>query len=224
MSLIYILTNEENGRKFVGKSSLPKDLLVDLLYNILNNGEHYNELLQRDWNEHPFSIKLENHVECSKKCDEYINDWQLLNPQFGYNVFQDLKNNRGRMRRDEIFSEDVCLLYTLIPYIQTWIPVFRVERNTLVNRLSNYDVMRSNYYSCTISNYTEYYWTALRMMYLDNRCMLSSQIIGAMENKYDISHQLRITPRKISKFFISNGVRKSDRIQNGCSVFCPTKV
>ena len=77
---LYFLINTENGKKFVGKSSLPKWCLKFLLFDSLDEGNHYNKLLQNDWKKTVFEVIFEDCENCGEECDKIINEEELLNP------------------------------------------------------------------------------------------------------------------------------------------------
>ena len=112
-------------------------------------------------------------------------------------------------------------MYCFHENIQFWVKILGLERNTISNRLGNFDLFSNDYFHRAIARYDDYYWTALRILYMDEVCLIANQLMDRMMNRYDISGQLRITPRKISKFFSINGVGHQDKKQRGCLVFCP---
>lgn len=223
MSYLYILENLENNKKFVGKTALPQWCLKLLLFDILDNEDHYNEYLQKEWYKHNFKISFIESEDCIHDCDEIIENEQLLNPLYGYNVYADLKVNRGRFRRNDIFNDDICLIWCFFPKIQFMTRTFNIQRNTISNRLSNFNLFDNIYYSRSITRYEDYYWTSARMLYMDNKCLTANQILNRMDHRYDISAMLRITPRKISKFYVTNGIATKDDKQKGCLIFCPKR-
>ena len=221
MGYLYALINKTNGKKFLGKSNLEYKLLKQMLYEALDEEKHYNKLLQEDWKKYNFELKQILSDDCSKDFDEIIRGEELLNPLFGYNLFNDLQNKKGRHKKKDFFSEDICLLYLFNQKVQFWTNVLNMERNTLSNRLGNYGLFDDGYYHQSIARYEDYYWTALRILYLDKKCLTANQIMDRMINRYDISTQLRITPRKISKFFAGHGVKSKNKKDTGSLVFCP---
>ena len=56
MGYLYTLTNKKNNKKFVGKTNLEEDVLKSYLYRALDDGKHYNKLLQKDWLEYNFEF------------------------------------------------------------------------------------------------------------------------------------------------------------------------
>ena len=221
MSLLYTLTNQDNNRVFLGKTNLDKSICRKLLYNALRKEKHYNDLLQHDFKEHTFKLEFHDSEDIVKDFDNYIKDKKLLNPKYGYNIFNDLQNRKGRRKKTDIFSEDLCLLFIFNEDIQFWARFSGLERNTISNRLSNFGLFSDGYYDQTIARYESYYWTALRMLHLGGECMTASQLMDKMNHKYKTSNQLRITPRKISKFFSANEVCKRKEKDKGSVVFCP---
>ena len=222
MGYLYTLVNKKNNKKFVGKSNLDKELLKCLLYRVLDDNSHYNELLQKDWFRYNFELIFEDMDEpIVEKFDKLIKDEELLNPKNGYNVFNDLQNKKGRHKKKDVYNEDICLLYCFHDNIQFWVKTLGLERNTISNRLGNFDLFSNDYFHRSIARYEDYYWSALRILYLDEICLTADQLMDRMMHRYDISGQLRVTPRKISKFFSINGVGHKDKKQKGCLVFCP---
>ena len=71
---IYILTNTHNNKKYVGKTHLPKWLFKILLYDILDDNKHYNDLLQKDWLKYNFMLELIEEDNYNNQCDEYIKE------------------------------------------------------------------------------------------------------------------------------------------------------
>lgn len=221
MGFLYTLVNKKNGKKFVGKSNLNEDILKQLLYRALDDNKHYNQLLQKDWVKYNFEfMKLESE-NIIKDFEDIIEQENLLNPRYGYNMFNDLQNKKGRHKKQDIYTEDICLMYCFHENIQFWVKILGLERNTISNRLGNFDLFSNDYFHRAIARYDDYYWTALRILYMDEVCLTANQLMDRMMNRYDISGQLRITPRKISKFFSINGVGHQDKKQRGCLVFCP---
>lgn len=220
---IYILTNTHNNKKYVGKTHLPKWLFKTLLYDILDDKKHYNDLLQKDWLKYNFMLELIEEDNYNNQCDEYIKEWGLLNPIYGYNVFNDLQNKKGRFKKEDFFNDDICLLFCFHPNVQFWARTLNMERNTISNRLSNFDLFCNGYFHRKIARYEDYYWTCIRIVYLTDECFTANQLMGKMREKYKISNQLRITPRKISRFFSMHDVHKSGEKSAGCLLFCPKK-
>lgn len=221
MNYLYILTNTSTGQKFIGKSSFPKNTLKLILYHVLDNEDHYNKLLQRDWHKYPFKISFEEHDDVVQVCDKYIKDEDLLNPLNGYNVYSDLKTNRGRHRKNDVFSDDICLLYCWFSNIQYIVRTLGLERNTVSNRLANFELFDNHYFYRNIARYEDYYWTSIRMLYLKNQCLTAAQIMDKMLNRYEISGMLRITARKISSFYSINNIYSVKDKTQGCLIFCP---
>ena len=221
MGYLYTLTNKKNNKKFVGKTNLEEDVLKSYLYRALDDGKHYNKLLQKDWLEYNFEFNKIYSDNCIEDFDTLIRDEELLNPMYGYNVFNDLQNKKGRHKKKSIFTEDICLLYCFHENIQFWVQILDLERNTLSNRLGNFDLFQNSYFYRAIARYEDYYWTALRILYIEETCLTANQLMDKMGHRYEISRQLRVTPRKISKFFSAHGVPSQDKKQKGCLVFCP---
>lgn len=221
MSFLYILTNLNTGQKFIGKSSLSRASLKLILYYILDNKKHYNVLLQRDWLTNNFKLTFEEHDDVGKACDTIINDEDLLNPINGYNVYADLKNNRGRHKKNEVYSDDICLIYCLFKNIQFIVRTLGLERNTVSNRLANFDLFDNHYFYRNIARYDDYYWTSIRMLYTENKCLTANQIMDRMMHRYNVSGMLRITPRKISSFYSINNIFSEKDKSQGCLIFCP---
>lgn len=221
MSFLYILTNTKTGQKFVGKSSLSKPSLKLILYYILDNNKHYNVLLQRDWLKYNFTLTFEDHDDVGEACDNIIKDEDLLNPICGYNFFADLRNNRGRHKKKEVFSDDICLIFCLFHNIQYIVRTLGLERNTVSNRLANFDLFDNHYFYRNIARYEDYYWTSIRMLYTENKCLTANQIMDKMMNRYNVSGMLRITPRKISSFYSINNIFSEKDKSQGCLIFCP---
>lgn len=221
MKYIYLLENKKNGKIFVGKSSLPKWVLIALLFDILNSGKHYNKLLQRDWGKNDFSIKFEYPEDVGKTCDKYIKDKNLLNPKYGYNVYADLKNNRGRCKKDDVFSDDLCLVFCWYPSVQYIVRTFDLERNTVSNRLANFELFENDYFARKIARYDDYNYTSMRLLYLNGEGLTANQIMDKMMHRYDVSNMLRITPRKISSFYSVNHVQSKKDKSQGCLIFYP---
>ena len=222
MGFLYALINKHNGKKFLGKSNLDSKLLKQLFFEALDEEKHYNNLLQKDWKKYVFKFEKISSDDCVKDFDSIIRDEELLNPMYGYNIFNDLQNKKGRYKKKSFFSEDICLLYLFNKKVQFWVNILNMERNTLSNRLGNYGLFDDGYYGQSIARYEDYYWTALRILYLEDKCLTANQLMDKMGHRYNISSQLRITPRKISKFFSAHNVRHQDKKNKGSLVFCPT--
>lgn len=221
MGFLYALVNKDNDKKFLGKSNLELKVLKKILYRALKHENHYNKLLQKEFKKHVFEFEVYESDDCAKDFDKIIKDEKLLNPIYGYNVFNDLQNRKGRHKKKEVFTEDLCLLYLFNDNVQYWVNILGLERNTISNRLGNFGLFDDGYYHQSIARYEDYYWTALRILYLEDKCLTANQLMDRMMHRYDISSQLRVTPRKISKFFAANGVRRQDKKDKGSLIFCP---
>lgn len=221
MSYLYVITNTVTGQKFIGKTSFPKSTLKLILYHVLDNNQHYNKLLQKDWHKYPFKLEYMDCENVAETCDKIINDEDLLNPISGYNVYADLKTNRGRHRKQNVFSDDICLLYCWFNNIQYIVRTLGLERNTVSNRLANFELFDNHYFYRNIARYEDYYWTSIRMIYLEDQCLTAAQIMDKMLNRYEISGMLRITARKISSFYSINNIFSTKDKRQGCLIFCP---
>ena len=219
--MIYILENLHNNKKFVGKTNLSPFYLKSILYEVLDSGNHYNKYLQKEWFKHNFKISFIECENCAKECDNIINNEDLLNPIRGYNLYADLSPNRGRYRQSTIYNDDICLVWCYFPKIQFVTRTFNMQRNSISNRLSNFELYDNVYYSRSIARYEDFYWTSARLLYLEGKCLTANQILDRMLHRYEISDMLRITPRKISKFYVTNGITSKDDKEKGCLVFCP---
>lgn len=219
MSYLYILTNERNGKKFVGKSSFPKWCLKILLFDLLDEERHYNKLLQKDWKKDIFTMEFIESENCAEECDNLINDEELLNPIKGYNVYADLRNNRGRYKKEHIFSDDLCLLFCWYSNIQYLVRTLKLERNTISNRLANFELFENEYFARNIARYDDYYYTSMRVLYLNEEHLTANQIMDRMMTRYSVSNMLRITPRKISSFYSVHHIPSIKDKKEGCLVF-----
>lgn len=221
MSYLYILTNTSNGKKFVGKSSFPKWVLKTMLFDLLDEDKHYNKLLQKDYKKHVFEIKYQESEDCGEECDKIINNENLLNPMKGYNQYVDLKNNRGRFKKDDVFSDDLCLMFCWYPNIQYLVRTLKLERNTVSNRLANFELFENEYFARNIARYDDFNYTSMRLLYLEDKCLTAYQIMDHMMHRYSISNMLRITPRKISSFYSVHHIPSAKDKSQGCLIFCP---
>lgn len=223
MGYLYILTNTKNNKQLIGKSNLKKWVLKMLLYDTLDQGNHYNKLLQAEWHENPFSIEFLECEEAEYKANEIIKARETLNPLRGYNTYSDITNKKGHYKQSHIFSDDLCLMYMFINNFQFWARTLNMERNTIANRLAGYELVETNYYKRKIATYECYQWSVLRFLYEDGGCYTSRQLIERMETKYNVSGMLKITPRKITRFLTIHGANIQDKKRNGCSLFCPQR-
>lgn len=219
--MIYTLTNVDNGKKLIGKTNIQPFFFKLLLYDVLDNNQHYNKYLQKEWFKHNFELEFYEAENDIDECDKIINDEDLLNPIRGYNVYADLPPNRGRHRQSSIYNDDICLVWCFFPKIQFVTRTFDMQRNSITNRLSNFGLFDNVYYSRTIARYEDFYWTSARLLYLEGKCLTANQILNRMINRYDVSDMLRVTPRKISKFYVTNGITSKDDKEKGCLIFCP---
>lgn len=221
MSYLYILTNTTNGKKFIGKTSFPKWALNILLFDLLDENKHYNKLLQKDYKKHVFEISYKKSNNCAEECDNIINDESLLNPRIGYNVYADLRNNRGRFKKEDVYSDDLCLMFCWYPNIQYLVRTLGLERNTVSNRLANFELFENDYFARNIARYDDYNYTSIRLLYLEDKCLTASQIMDHMMHRYSVSNMLRITPRKISSFYSVHHIPSAKDKSQGCLIFCP---
>jgi len=120
--MLYILTNLTNGKKFIGKTNFNEYYLRQLLFSALDNGEHYNKLLQKDWKKHNFKLELNLNIKInSSKTGIYakLNYWpQRRNSSAGevYD-FQPLRVHchlwtqtcGQNIPHTSVFSESICL-------------------------------------------------------------------------------------------------------------------
>ena len=222
MGYLYVLKNKDNNKEFLGKSNLERKVLKKLVYRALKHQNHYNKLLQKEFEKHVFEFKVIESNNVTKDFDKYIKNHDLLNPRYGYNVFNDLQNKKGRHKKRELYTEDICILYLFEKKVQFWVNILGLERNTISNRLGNFGLFDDGYYNQKIARYEDYYWTALRILYLEEQCLTANQLMDRMIHRYNISSQLRITPRKISKFFAAHEVCRKDKKDKGSLIFCPS--
>lgn len=224
MNQIYILTNTNNHKQFIGKTNFPKWLLKMLLFDALDNDKHYNILLQREWLINPFKLEF---IDCNEPAEyivnDYINENELLNPMKGYNTYSDLTNKKGHYKKSNIFSDDLSILYMFINNFQLWARTLEMERNTVANRLAGYGLIETNYYKQKIATYNCYQWTVLRFLFEEGKCYTSRQLIERVGNRYHVSGMLKISPRKITRFLSIQGVNTSDKKKDGCTLFCPQR-
>lgn len=221
MGYLYLLKNKDNGKIFLGKSNLEEHVLKKLLFQALRKKQHYNQLLQKEFEKYTFELEFQESQNVTKDFDNIIKKKELLNPLNGYNLFNDLQNKKGRGKKKEIYTEDLCLLYIFNPKVQFWVRILGLERNTISNRLGNFGLFNDGYYAHSVARYEDFYYTALRLLYLEDRCLTANTLLDMMMNRYDISSQLRITPRKISKFFAAHGVKRKKEKHKGSLIFCP---
>lgn len=221
MSYLYILTNTSSNKKFIGKSSFPKWVLKIMLFDLLDEDKHYNKLLQKDYKKHVFDISYQECEDCAGECDNIINNEELLNPMKGYNQFCDLQNNRGRFKKNDVFSDDLCLMFCWYPNIQYLVRTLGLERNTVSNRLANFELFENDYFARNIARYDDFNYTSMRLLYLEGKCLTAYQIMDHMMHHYSISNMLRITPRKISSFYSVHHIPSEKDKSQGCLIFCP---
>lgn len=221
MNYIYILKNLENGKEFIGKSSLPRWCLNFLLFTTLDDGKHYNKLLQKEWKENLFSIEYHDMDNVSEYCDNYINKNNLLNPIYGYNVYADLRSNRGRHKMEDVYSDDLCLVFCWYPKIQYVVRTFSLERNTVSNRLANFELFENDYFARKIARYDDYNFTSMRLLFLEGKGLTANQIMDKMKHRYEVSNMLRVTPRKISSFYSMQHIKSEKDKSQGCLIFQP---
>lgn len=221
MGYVYILKNLSNNKKFVGRTMFDPKLTKYFIFNLLDNDKHYNKLLQNDYKKHNFKISFFKEDNCFKKVNKMIEQDNLLNPLVGYNVFADIKSIRGLQADNEMFNEDVCLLFCWGLNISIISSIYGVQYNTVANRLSNYSLHKDGYYKRNISTYDDFCWTTLRETYQRKEAMSAARIISWMSNKYEISNLLMISSRKLSSFLVGvNCYRERDDKQN-CLIFSP---
>ena len=71
-------------------------------------------------------------------------------------MFIDLQNKKGRHKKQEVYSDDICLTYSFFPKIQFVARTLDMERNTISNRLANYEMYNDDYYKRKIDD-SEYH-------------------------------------------------------------------
>lgn len=224
MGYVYVMRNLTNNKKFVGRTIFNPELTKYFIFYLLDNDKHYNELLQKDYKKDNFKISFFKEDQCFKKVNKMIENDNLLNPLIGYNVFADIKSLRGLQADNEMFNEDVCLLFCWGLSISIISSIYGVQYNTVANRLSNYNLHKDGYYKRNISTYDDFCWTTFREAYQRKETMSAARIISWMSTKYDISNLLMISSRKLSSFLVSvNCYRERDDKQN-CLVFSPWRV
>ena len=221
MSYIYFLKNLENKKIFIGKSSLPKWCLKFLLYSTLDRGEHYNKLLQKEWKNNIFELSFHETENVGEFCDNYINEFNLLNPIYGYNVYADLRSNRGRHKMEDVYSDDLCLVFCWHPSVQYVVRTFNLERNTVSNRLANFELFENDYFARKIARYDDYNYTSMRLLFLEEKGLTANQIMDKMMHRYEVSNMLRVTPRKISSFYSIQHIKSDKDKSQGCLIFYP---
>ena len=99
MGYLYALVNKDNNKKFLGKSNLEEKVLKKMIYRALKKGQHYNKLLQKEFKKYRFELQIIESNNVTKDFDRIIKDENLLNPKYGYNVFNDLQNKNGRHKK-----------------------------------------------------------------------------------------------------------------------------
>ena len=107
MGYLYTLTNKDNNKVFLGKSNLEQQILKKLVYRSLKKGKHYNKLLQKEFKKYRFEFNIIESDNVTKDFDKIIKDKNLCNPKYGYNVFNDLQNKKGRHKKKQLYTEDI---------------------------------------------------------------------------------------------------------------------
>ena len=111
---LYKISNDVNNRIFLGRSGQPDQFENHL--KLLNKGQHYNNLLQKDFNngvtyDYEVLKKSDSPTDIAVSAIERINDGNLLNPLYGYNTFFDKEGLNSRTAKLSLFDEDIIKNY-----------------------------------------------------------------------------------------------------------------
>lgn len=105
---VYSITNLNNGKLYIGSTSLCLVRRMRDHLNSLRRGDHGNLYLQNAWNKYgEEAFKFEVVVRCKpesciKKEQYYINKTKCADPEYGYNIRKVAESNRGiKWRRKE---------------------------------------------------------------------------------------------------------------------------
>lgn len=89
VSAVYKITNEQNGKVYIGGSSRLRDRRQQHKWN-LQHGVHSNKAMQEDYNNYPDSFRFDVIEYCSEEDlvdleRKYIAEYDAMNPAHGYN-------------------------------------------------------------------------------------------------------------------------------------------
>lgn len=89
VSAVYKITNEQNGKVYIGGSSRLRDRRQQHKWN-LQHGVHSNKAMQEDYNNYPDSFRFDVIEYCSEEDlvdmeRKYIAEYDAMNPTHGYN-------------------------------------------------------------------------------------------------------------------------------------------
>lgn len=89
ISAVYKITNEQNGKVYIGGSSNVRDRRQQHLWN-LEHGCHHIKQMQADYDENPNAFRFDVIEYCNPDTlveleRKYISEYDSMNPDYGYN-------------------------------------------------------------------------------------------------------------------------------------------
>lgn len=212
---LYKINNDVNNRVFLGRSGQPDQFENHL--KLLNKGQHYNNLLQKDFNngvtyDYEVLKKSDSPTDIAVSAIERINDGNLLNPLYGYNTFFDKEGLNSRTAKLSLFDEDIITFFLLHnkDKILT-LKKFNINNNVFKYRLKRNGVLTGQ--KILISSYKALYIYAMQIVALSPKPLTAAQIQCELFNRFDVSKRLMTNAHKISKNLRKCGIH-SVRINN----------
>lgn len=202
MYTLYSITNKD-GRIYYGRTRDFHNQL-SLHDEFLKKNIHFNKLLQCVYNDYKYDPVFEiitesdDPKEITLECINLINEDKTYMAANGYNLFTDGSGLKSRFFNPLLYNEDIFFHYLKNGKTST-LKEFDISNNVLNYKLKTYGLL--NQKKPLLSSYEEVYSYAQYVLFLNKGWLSSAQIFDRLNNHYQISKRLRITPHKIAKSF-----------------------